>query len=204
MVPQGISAEMIADQWELTREELDAFGLRSQQFAATATAEGRFEREILPVLGAGGAIVTADEGVCRGDDARVARPAQAGLPPRGGRRQVTAGNSSQISDGAAAVLIMSEEKADALGLTPRARFRRSPWPGPTRSSCSRRRSRRRRRCSPGPGSTLDDIDVVEINEAFASVVLAWQRELRPRHGAGERQRRRDRPRPPARLLRARG
>ena len=178
LVPQGISAEMIADQWHIGRDELDAFGLRSQQFAARATAEGRFEREMLPVLGAGGVVAKSDEGL---RDTTLESLAQ--LKPafrteeEGGK--VTAGNSSQISDGASAVLIMSEEKAATLGLTPRARFvdfalaaadprlmLTAPIPA-TRKILER------------SGLDLDDIDLVEINEAFASVVLAWERELHP-------------------------
>ncbi len=182
LVNQGIGAEMIADQWGISREELDEFSLESHRRAARATAEGRFEREIIPVA------VRDDEGQRHrrgGDERRGHSPGLqletlAKLKPafkEGGK--VTAGNSSQITDGASAVLIMSEERAasswatgPALGSTP------SPSPASIRS-----------RCSPGPipatpkileraGLTLDDIDLVEINEAFASVVLAWQRELK--------------------------
>jgi acetyl-CoA acetyltransferase family protein len=176
LVPQGISAELIADQWGLTREELDEFGCRSQDLAAKATAEGRFEREIVPVLGADGSIAARDEGL---RDTTLESLAQ--LKPsfrteeEGGR--VTAGNSSQISDGASAALIMSEERAIELGLTPRARFvdfavaaadprlmLTAPIPA-TQKIFAR------------SGLSMDDIDVVEINEAFASVVLAWRKEL---------------------------
>ena len=176
LVPQGISAELIADQWGLTREDLDEFGCRSQDLAAKATAEGRFEREIVPVLGADGAMASRDEGL---RDTTLESLAQ--LKPsfrteeEGGR--VTAGNSSQISDGASAALIMSEERANQLGLTPRARFvdfsvaaadprlmLTAPIPA-TQKIFAR------------SGLSMDDIDVVEINEAFASVVLAWRKEL---------------------------
>jgi len=178
LVPQGISAELIADKWGLSRDDLDAFGVRSQQYAARATDEGRFEREILPVLGADGAIVSRDEGL-----RETTAESLAALKPsfrseeEGGR--VTAGNSSQITDGAAALLIMSEDKAAALGLTARARFvdfalaaanprlmLTAPIPA-TEKVLDR------------AGMKLDDIDLVEINEAFASVVLAWEQELHP-------------------------
>ena len=117
----------------------------------------------------------------------------------GGR--VTAGNSSQITDGASALLIMSEEKAAALGLHAAGPLRRVRA-GRRRPAADAHRAdpRHRARCSSGPGMTLDDIDLVEINEAFASVVLAWEKELHPDMEQGQRQRRRDRPRPPARLL----
>ena len=113
LVPQGISAELIADQWDLSREDLDRYGVRSQEFARRATDEGRFEREILPVLGADGEMMSVDEGL-----RDTTMESLGNLKPSfraeedGGR--VTAGNSSQITDGASALLIMSEEKASAL------------------------------------------------------------------------------------------
>ena len=175
IVPQGISAEMIADKWGLTREELDAFGLRSQQYAARARDEGRFEREILPVLDAEGKFVTADEGIRESTIEKLAS-----LKPsfkEGGK--VTAANSSQITDGSAAILIMSEEKANQLGLRPRARFVEFALaaddprlmltaPIPATEKVLQR-----------AGMTLDQIDLIEINEAFASVVLAWAKEYHP-------------------------
>ena len=121
LVPQGISAELIADKWGISREDMDRFGAQSQQRAAAATAEGRFEREILPVLGADGQMVTRDEGLRVTTMESLAKLKPSFRPEEEGGR-VTAGNSSQITDGASAVLIMSEEKATALGLTPRARF----------------------------------------------------------------------------------
>ncbi|MHB8681211.1 MAG: thiolase family protein [Acidimicrobiales bacterium] len=182
LVSQGISAEMISDQWNLSREDLDAFGARSQQLAAQATAEGRFERELvaLKVKDDEGKVtdevLSADEGIRPDTTAETLANLKAAFKPDG---KVTAGNSSQITDGAAAVLIMSEEKANALGLTPRARFHAfalagvdpvtmltGPIPA-TRSVLERAKM------------SLDDIDLVEINEAFASVVLAWEKELHP-------------------------
>src|SRR5262245_22689634 len=175
LVPQGISAELIADKWGLTREELDEFGLRSQQYAARATNEGRFEREILPVLDAEGKLMTTDEGIRESTLEKLASL----KPSFKEDGKVTAANSSQITDGAAALLIMSEEKAAALGLTPRARFVQFALaaddprlmltaPIPATEKVLQR-----------AGLTLDDIDLVEINEAFASVVLAWAKEHHP-------------------------
>jgi len=125
LVSQGVSAEMIADQWELSRHDLDSFGARSQQYAARATAEGRFEREIVPVKVRDDEgqetdeVMSNDEGVRPDTTAEVLANLKPAFKPDG---KITAGNSSQITDGAAAVLIMSEEKAASLGLTPRARF----------------------------------------------------------------------------------
>jgi acetyl-CoA acyltransferase len=175
LVPQGISAELIAEKWNIGREEMDRFGLRSQELAARATAEGRFQAEILPVLGAEGNLMTTDEGIRDTSYEKIAS-----LKPsfrEDGR--ITAANSSQITDGAAAILIMSEEKASSLGLRPRARFVHFALaaddprlmltaPIPATAKLLER-----------AGLTMDDIDLVEINEAFASVVLAWEQELHP-------------------------
>src|SRR5688500_6142326 len=118
LVPQGISAEMIADKWEIPRSELDELGLRSHQLAARATEEGRFEREIVPFQNNGDTYVT-DQGI-RPD---TSLEALANLKPAFKEDgKITAGNASQISDGAAAVLLMSRDKADELGLQPRARI----------------------------------------------------------------------------------
>jgi acetyl-CoA acyltransferase len=175
LIPQGLSAELIAERWEVSRAEQDELGLRSHQLAARATDEGRFEREIIP-MHVDGEIVTSDQGIRR--DTSI--EALAGLKPafkEGG--SVTAGNSSQISDGAAAVLLMAREKADELGLTPRARIYDATTVGvdpvimltgpipATRALLQRN------------GMTIDDLDLIEINEAFASVVGAWRHELRP-------------------------
>ena len=175
LVPQGISAELIADKWGLTREELDAFGLRSQQYAARARDEGRFEREILPVLDAEGRFVTTDEGIRESTMEKLASL----KPSFKEDGKVTAANSSQITDGSAALLIMSEEKADQLGLRPRARFVEFALaaddprlmltaPIPATEKVLKR-----------AGMTLEQMDLVEINEAFASVVLAWAKEYHP-------------------------
>jgi acetyl-CoA acyltransferase len=175
LVPQGISAELIAEKWALSREDLDAFAVRSQTFAARARDEGRFDAEILPVVDAEGATMKADEGIRESSLEKLAT-----LKPsfkEDGR--ITAANSSQITDGAAAMLIMTEEKAAALGVTPRARFVQFSLaaddprlmltaPIPATAKVLER-----------AGMTLDQIDLVEINEAFASVVLAWEQEHHP-------------------------
>jgi acetyl-CoA acyltransferase len=178
LVPQGVSAELIADRWGITRDEMDEYGLRSQQYAARATAEGRFEREILPVMGADGTMMTVDEGLRDTSMATLAA-----LKPvfrseeEGGR--VTPGNASQITDGAAALLVMSEDRARQLGLTPRARFVEFALAGDDPRMMLTAPIPATRKVLDRAGRSLDDIDLVEINEAFASVVLAWERELRP-------------------------
>jgi acetyl-CoA acetyltransferase family protein len=178
LVPQGISAELIADKWDISREDMDAFGAQSQQRAARATAEGRFEREILGVRGADGSTVTVDEGL---RDTTVDSLAK--LKPsfrseeEGGR--VTAGNSSQITDGASALLIMSEERAAALGMTPRARFVEFALAGADPRLMLTAPIPATHKVLERAGMTIDEIDLVEINEAFASVVLAWEKEFHP-------------------------
>jgi acetyl-CoA acetyltransferase family protein len=175
LIPQGLSAELIAERWEVTRAEQDELALRSHQLAARATDEGRFEREIIP-MGVDGQTITTDQGIRR-DTSLEALAALRPAFKEGG--SVTAGNSSQISDGAAAVLLMAREKADELGLTPRARIYdvttvgvdpvimlTGPIPA-TRALLERN------------GMTIGDLDLIEINEAFASVVGAWRRELHP-------------------------
>jgi len=187
LVPQGISAEMIADKWDLSRSDLDGFGARSQQLALQATEEGRFDREIIPVKvkvrdRETANIVESDEVLTRDEGIRPATTAEslASLKPAfkpGGK--VTAGNSSQITDGASACLIMSERRAEQLGLIPRARFHTFALAGvdpvmmltgpiPATSKALER-----------SGLSIDEIDLIEINEAFASVVLAWEKEHHP-------------------------
>ncbi|CAN5727833.1 thiolase family protein [soil metagenome] len=176
LVPQGISAELIADQWDISREEMDALGARSQQLAAKATTEGRFEREIHPVTDHEGATMTTDEGLRATtlESLSALKPAFR-AEEEGGR--VTAGNSSQITDGASAVLIMSEEKAAALGLTPRARFVDFAVAGANPRLMLTAPIPATKKVFERSGLTMDDMDLVEINEAFASVVLAWRKEL---------------------------
>ena len=179
LVPQGISAELIADKWGLTRDDLDAFSVESHKRAARATEEGRFQNEIVPItvdVDATKETFDRDEGIRPDSSLESLAKLKPAFKEDG---KVTAGNSSQITDGAAAVLIMSEEKANELGLRPRARFHTFALAGvdpitmltgpiPATSKALER-----------SGLSLDDIDVVEINEAFASVVLAWEKEHRP-------------------------
>ncbi|HEX9259823.1 MAG TPA: acetyl-CoA C-acyltransferase [Acidimicrobiales bacterium] len=175
LVPQGISAELIAEKWDISREELDRFGVRSHQLALQATREGRFEREILPVLDNEGNLMTTDEGPRDSTYEKVST-----LKPsfkEDGR--VTAGNSSQITDGAAAILIMSEEKANELGVKPRARFVSFALAGDDPRLMLTAPIPATERVLTRAGLTIDDIDLVEINEAFASVVLAWEKEIHP-------------------------
>jgi len=173
LVPQGISAELISEKWGITREQNDAFSLESHLRAARATEEGRFDREILPITvptESGDEVVSRDEGIRADSSLEKLAQLKPAFKPDG---VVTAANSSQITDGAAAVLIMSEEKANQLGLKPRARFHTFALAGvdpvlmltgpiPATTKVLERAK-----------MTLDQIDLVEINEAFAPVVLAW-------------------------------
>jgi acetyl-CoA acyltransferase len=176
IVPQGISAEVIADEWGFSREELDAFSLESHRRATVAADEGRFEGEIVPIDLTNphtGVVFAVDETPRRDTSAE----ALAALKPSFLREgKVTAGNSSQISDGAAAVLVASEDAAGRLGLEPRARFVSFGLAGvdPHRmlhgnpQACEKALAR--------AGLTWDDISVIEVNEAFACVVLQFVRD----------------------------
>jgi acetyl-CoA acyltransferase len=187
LIPQGLSAEVIANEWGLSREDLDAYGARSQALAERAADEGRFDNEIIPVVSkirdkASGEVKvldtlhTRDEGIRPGTTADSLANLKPAFLDEG---KVTAGNSSQICDGASAALIMSAEKAKELGLTPRAKFRSfalagvdpvrmltGPIPATTKALDK-------------AGLTIGDLDHIEINEAFASVVLAWEKEHGP-------------------------
>jgi acetyl-CoA acetyltransferase family protein len=174
LIPQGLSAEMIADQWEIPRSELDELGLRSQQLAAKATEEGRFEREIVPMQVNGDTYAT-DQGL-----RETTLEGLANLKPAFKEDgKITAGNSSQVSDGAAAVLLMAREKADALGLKPRARIYDQTTVGVDPVIMLTGPIPATRKLLERNGMAMDDIDLIEINEAFASVVGAWRRELDP-------------------------
>ena len=176
IVPQGLSAEMIAEQWGLKREELDDFSAASHEKAGRAIAEGRFAREIAPITLPDGSVFDTDEGV----RVPVNRAKMAALAPSfKPDGVVTAANSSQISDGAAALLIMSEARAAALGLTPLARIVATALAGVDPTIMLTGPIPATRRVLAKAGMTLDQIDRIEINEAFASVVLAWERELHP-------------------------
>jgi acetyl-CoA acyltransferase len=187
IVMQGTSAEIIAAKWGLGREELDAYSAQSHQRAATATAEGRFANEIIPVLEKRfdresgqvietGEMVTADEGIRPDSTVESLAKLKPAFQEDG---VVTAGNSSQITDGAAALLIMSEEKAKELGLKPRARFHAFSVCGVDPIEMLTGPIPATAKVLERAGMTLDQMDLVEINEAFASVVLAWEKEYSP-------------------------
>ncbi len=176
LLPQGVAAEVVAERWGLSRDALDAYSLQSHRRAAAAADEGRFDREIVPVTvatGIGKSEMRADEGVRRDTSLEALARLKPAFQLDG---RITAGNSSPLSDGAAAALIMGEDRAAALGLTPRARFVAFSVVGVDPVAML---------TGPIPATTavlgraglgLDQIDRVEVNEAFASVVLAWGRE----------------------------
>jgi acetyl-CoA acyltransferase len=183
LVNQGIAAELIADRWDISRTAMDEFSAESHRRAARARAEGRFDHEIvaIPVRDDEGSdtdeLFGADEGIRPDTTVETLAALKPAFKPEGGR--ITAGNSSQITDGAAAVLIMSEERANSLGLTPRARFHAFALAGVDPVTML---------TGPIPATTtvlergklsLADIDLVEINEAFAPIVLAWAKEHHP-------------------------
>ena len=176
IVPQGISAEVLADEWGFSREELDAFSLESHRRAAAAADEGRFDGEIVPIDLTNphtGVVFAVDETPRRDTSLEALAALKPAFLPAG---KVTAGNSSQICDGAAAVLVASERAADRLGLRPRARFVSFGLAGvdPHRmlhgnpQACEKALAR--------AGLSWDDISVIEVNEAFASVVLQFARD----------------------------
>ena len=174
--PQGIGAEMIADEYGLTREELDTFGAESQRRAAVATAEGRFENEIIPIpVEIDGKIemMNAAEGIRLDTTAASLSKLNPAFRADG---KVTAGNSSQISDGASAVLVMRAEKAAELGLRARARFHSFALAGAAPVTMLKGPIPATEKIMARSGLDVKDIDLFEVNEAFASVVLAWQKE----------------------------
>jgi acetyl-CoA acetyltransferase family protein len=180
LVPQGISAELIAEKWGLTREEQDGFALRSHQRAAAAQDAGRSDRQLIPVELPGpdgtSTWVRADEGIRRDTSMEKLAGLKPAFRPDG---QVTAGNSSQISDGAAALLLASRAVAERLGLRPQARFASFALAGVDPVLMLTGVIPATERVLERAGLPLEDMDVVEINEAFASVVLAWGREVKP-------------------------
>jgi acetyl-CoA acyltransferase len=175
LVPQGISAEMIADGWEIPRSELDELGVRSHRLAHQATEEGRFEREIVPMRVNGDTFVT-DQGIRPDTNLEKLSSLKPAFKEDG---KITAGNSSQVSDGAAAVLLMTAEKAKALGLTPRARIVDQTTVGVDPVIMLTGPIPATRKILDRNGMKIDDIDLFEVNEAFASVLAAWYREHQP-------------------------
>jgi len=186
LVPQGVSAELIAAMWGISREQQDDFGFRSHIRAAGATRDGRFRRHLVPVKPDGdGELLEHDEGIRMEPDRdrmRALEPAfraeafEELFPGRIGWT-VTAGNSSQISDGAAALMVASRDRAEALGLSPRARLVSFAVVGDDPVYMLTGPIPATRKVLDRAGLRLEDVDVVEINEAFASVVLAWKLEL---------------------------
>src|SRR5215212_2376497 len=173
IVPQGISAEVLASEWNLSRESLDAFSLESHRRALAAIEDGRFESEIVPVeVGAAGAAVlfAVDEAPRRDTSAEKLASLQPAFLPDG---MVTAGNSSQIVDGAAAVLLTSEGAASRLGLEPRARFVSFALSGVDTYRMLHGNPEACRKALVKAGLRWDDVSVIEVNEAFASVVLQF-------------------------------
>jgi acetyl-CoA acetyltransferase family protein len=175
LIPQGLSAEMIAERWEIPRSELDELAVRSHQLAARATEEGRFERETIPFQVNGDTYVT-DQGIRPETNLETLAALKPAFKPDG---RITAANSSQISDGAAAVLLMSAEKAAELSVTPRARIVDQTTVGVDPVIMLTGPIPATQKLLERNGMAMDDIDLVEINEAFAPVVLAWKRELEP-------------------------
>ena len=183
LVNQGVSAEVIAERWGLSRDDLDAYAAQSHARAARAAAEGRFDSQLLPVPTEAGE-VTADETVRPGTSVE----GLAGLAPAFRTDalaarfpeldwRITPGNSSPLTDGASAVLIMSEEKAVELGLTPRARFHAFAVVGDDPLMMLTGPIPATRRILERTGLRIDDLDAYEVNEAFASVPLAWAAEV---------------------------
>jgi acetyl-CoA acyltransferase len=171
--PQGIGADMIAVEYGFSREDLDAFGAQSQQRAVIAVAEGRFDNEIVPVPIEDG-MATKDQGVRDGTTAETLSALKPAFKEDG---LITAGNSSQICDGASAVLIMSAEKAKELGMKPRARFHAFALAGTDPVTMLKGPIPVTKKILEKTGMSINDIDLFEVNEAFASVVLAWAKEL---------------------------
>ena len=176
LVSQGMAAELIADEWGLTREELDRYGLRSQQLARQAADEGRFDNEIIPVSAADGSPVMRDGGLRETSMEELGRLRPAFRTAAEGGR-LTAGNSSQITDGAASVLVMSVEAATDAGLTPRARVVDFAVVGDDPRLMLTANIPATRLVLQRAGLQLGDIDLFEVNEAFASAVLAWIAEI---------------------------
>jgi acetyl-CoA acyltransferase len=175
LIPQGLSAEMIADKWEIPRSELDELAVRSHQLANRATEEGRFEREIVPFQVNGDTYVT-DQGIRPDTSLETLANLKPAFKEDG---KITAGNSSQISDGAAAVLLMAADKAKELGLKPRAKIVDQTTVGVDPVIMLTGPIPATQKLLERNGMKMDDIDLVEINEAFAPVVAAWRRELEP-------------------------
>ena len=197
LVPQGVSAELVADKWGITRQQLDEYSARSHERAAATAAAGGFDDEIVPVTTPEGTVVSTDESIRPGTTVEKLGTLKAAFGTDEMKERfpsvdwkVTAGNSSQITDGASALLVMSTERAAALGLRPRARIIASSVVGDDPVLMLTGPIPATAKALARAGMTIDQIDAVEVNEAFASVPLAWQAEfgvddakLNPRGGA---------------------
>ena len=187
---QGLSAELIAERWGISRSECDEIALRSHRRAAVATDEGRFARELVP-FEVKAQRSTSDQGIRRETTFEALAELQPAFKEGG---LVTAGNSSQVSDGAAAVMLMSRAKADELGIDARARIVDQTTVGVDPVLMLTGPIPATRKILERNGLTIEDLDLIEVNEAFASVIGAWERELVARRRSRQRQRRSDRPR----------
>jgi acetyl-CoA acyltransferase len=179
LVSQGIAAELICDEFGITRRDADAYAAESQQRAARAQAEGRFDREIAPLVvgdNGEGHVVSQDQGIRPGTTVETLSALQPSFKTDG---VCHAGNSSQITDGAAALLLMSAEKARSLGLSPRARIRSQAVVGVDPVTMLKGPIPATAKVLARSGLQLSDIDLFEVNEAFAPVVLAWERSHHP-------------------------
>jgi acetyl-CoA acyltransferase len=179
IVPQGESAERIADRWGITRQEMDEYAVRSHLLAEKARQNGNFDREILPIevqKENERVIVREDEGIRPNSTVEKLSELKAVFREDG---KITAGNSSQISDGSAAVLIMSREKAEFLGLKPRAKIIARDVIGSDPTLMLTGPIEVTKKILKKAGLSVHDIDIFECNEAFAPVVLAWMKELEP-------------------------
>ncbi|MFW6773901.1 thiolase family protein [Nocardioides sp. CPCC 205120] len=197
LVPQGVSAELVADKWGLSRHALDEYAARSHQLAATAAAAGGFDDEIVPLTTPEGVVVGTDESIRPGTTVEKLAELRAVFGTDANRERlphvdwkVTAGNASQITDGAGAVLVTSAARAAELGLRPRARIVASAVVGDDPTLMLTGPIPATTKVLAKAGMRIEDIDAVEVNEAFASVPLAWAAEfpgvadrLNPRGGA---------------------
>ena len=179
LVPQGISAELISEKWNISREDNDAFAMRSHHRAARAREEGRFDHEIVALTAVGpdgDVLVTRDEGIRPESSMESLAKLKPAFKEDG---VITAGNSSQITDGAAAMLVMSETMANKLGLKPRARFHTFALAGADPVLMLTAPIPATAKALEKSGMSIDAMDIIEINEAFAPVVLAWEKEHHP-------------------------
>ena len=172
---QGVGAEMIAERWGLSRAQLDEFAVGSHEKAAAAQDAGRFEGQIAPITNDKGELISADEGIRRGTTMDVLAGLKTVFKPEGG--VITAGNSSQISDGSAALLMTTSDKARELGLTPIARVHTAVLAGADPIIMLTAPIPATQKALARSGLSVDDIGAFEVNEAFASVPLAWLAEL---------------------------